>query len=502
MLKIKNKIVKELVEKYREIHILSEVSSILHWDQNVSMPRAGAEGRAAQLTYLQNQITDMWHNGDFDKKLKSLDTKSLTVIEKAIVRNLERAIRYYTRVPKPLIAEKTEVNVKAFSVWQEARQQNNYRMYQNILKKVFDIERQVAGYLADTRDPYDALLDLYEPELTSATVKKLFGEIKPEIRSLLHAILKSKTYRETNPFMEQEMRYAIDMQKKLSDFMLKKMHYPPTHGRLDVSAHPFTTALGAHDIRITTRYYENDFRSSYSSTVHEAGHALYELGVNHDYAGTPLAGGVSLGIHESQSRFWENLVGKNPLFLGYLEPILLTLFPAEFTGTTRDDLVRYVNHVRPGYIRVEADEVTYNLHIILRFEVEHDLINNKLKFEDLRDAWNTKMKQYFGIAPTKDSDGVLQDVHWSYGSIGYFPTYTLGNIYSAQFAARMRKDLKFEELLRHGDLSPIREWLRKHIHVYGSELMPNDLVKNVCGETINTKYYLDYLNTKYSRIYF
>ncbi len=501
MLKVGNKTVRRLVEKYHDIHVLGEISALLSWDQNVGMPSAAAGGRAAQLTYLQNQITDLWHAGEFDLQIKSLDTKTLGDVERAIIRNLERAVKYYTRVPKTLIAQKTEVNAQAFSVWQEARQKNDYKMYQGILKKVFELEKQVAQHLADTKNPYDSLLDLYEPDLTSDTVKKLFGELKPAIKSLLSTIVSTPKYKKDNAFLTQDMSFPLDAQKKLSDFMLHAMQFPSTRGRLDQSAHPFTTTVGAHDVRITTRYLAHDFRSSYASTIHEAGHALYELGINEDYAGTPLGGGVSLGIHESQSRYWENMVGKNPLFLAYMEPVLQALFPAQFASGTIQDFIRYVNYVRPGHIRVEADEVTYNLHIILRFEIEHDLINNKLQFEDLQDAWNTKTKQYLGITPPNDTNGVLQDVHWSYGSIGYFPTYTLGNIYAAQIAAKMNKEIKIKDLLAHGELAPIREWLKKNVHQYGSFYMPKELIKKLGYAGPDSSYFISYLTKKYAEIF-
>jgi carboxypeptidase Taq len=235
--------------------------------------------------------------------------------------------------------------------------------------------------------------------------------------------------------------------------------------------------------------------------VHETGHALYELGINPDYSETPLAGGVSLGIHESQSRFWENQVGKSRAFLTYLEPVLSTLFTNKFTGVSPEEFIRYMNYVRPGYIRTEADEVTYNLHIILRFELENALINKKIKVKDLPELWKTKMKSYLGVSSSHDSEGVLQDVHWSNGMVGYFPTYTLGNLYSAQFIDSMQKELKIDSLLAIGSLTPIREWLRTNIHTHGSTLYPKELVKKVTGHELNPEYFLTYIENKFTSIY-
>lgn len=301
--------------------------------------------------------------------------------------------------------------------------------------------------------------------------------------------------------MQTAWRYDEAHQRELTAFILNKMTYPKEEGRLDVSAHPFTTGLGRHDVRITTNYHEDDIRSAYASAIHEAGHGLYELGIDTEYDNTPFANGVSLGIHESQSRFWENQVGRSRDFLSFMNPVFEALFPDVFAGAPETDFLKYVNYVKPGYIRIESDEVTYNLHIILRFEIENGLLNNTIAVKDIPDLWRQKMKKYLGIVPPTDRQGCLQDVHWSYGDMGYFPTYSLGTLFAAQFTEKMKKDMKLESLISAGELAPIRQWLLKKIHIHGSRYMPQEIIKKVTGEELNPKYFVDYLEKKYTAIY-
>lgn len=501
MIKSKNKTIQYLLEHYRKIHTLSEVASIIHWDQNVSMPYKAASNRAYQLMQMQSILNDLWYDEKFKATINELQEDSFTGVEKYVVRNLKRAGHFYYHVPAKLILEQSELSSSAFAVWQEAKQKDDFKMFAPLLEKVFDVQRSIAGYLSESKNPYDALLDLYEPNLTAEDCQKMFSVLRPRLTTLLRRIMHSKEYKKTNPLFEKDFSYDMPSQKKLSEFMMKKMGYHDYEGRLDVSSHPFTTTLGRHDVRITTRYDEHDLRVAYGSTVHETGHALYELGIDPQFSESPLAGGVSLGIHESQSRFWENQVGKSKAFLTYLEPVLATLFSAEFSGLSSTEFIRYMNYVRPGFIRTEADEVTYNLHIILRFELENALINKKIAVKDLPELWRAKMKSYLGVSSSHDSEGVLQDVHWSNGMVGYFPTYTLGNLYSAQFTNTMKKDLKIDSLLASGSLTPIREWLRTNIHIHGSTLYPKELVKKMTGKELDPEYFLTYIENKFMSIY-
>jgi carboxypeptidase Taq len=290
-------------------------------------------------------------------------------------------------------------------------------------------------------------------------------------------------------------------QKQLALFVLKKIGYDLEAGRMDVSSHPFTDTLGIYDVRITNRYKADNFVESIMVALHEGGHALYDQGVKEEYAGTPLEGGVSLGIQESQSRFWENQIGRSEEFVKFITPILHAFYPEQLSEFDHQTLSRHFNWVTPGLIRVEADEITYNLHIALRFEIENKLINNKIKADDLPEIWRSKMKKYLGVVPETDREGVLQDVHWSGGMFGYFSTYTLGNLYAAQITAKMAKELKIDNLVEKANYGTILSWLRTNIHQYGSLYWPKELIKKVTGEPLNPKYFVDYLQKKYSVIY-
>lgn len=501
MIKTSNQSLKKILEAYKEISLLTQVSSVLSWDQNTYMPPMGADNRAAQLTILQEIITNKWNDAELKSLIEQIDDRKLNAVEEAAMRNIRRTTKFYFNVPKNVILKNTEVTSKAFSIWQEARAKNDFKAFAPILTEIFALKKEIAGFLGYKKNPYDALLDLYEPGLDSKECEQVFTQLQPKITTLLKRIVSSKEYKKPNPFMAKTWHYPEAEQKKLSDFIMKKMTYSMDEGRLDISAHPFTTELGRNDIRITTRYHEDDVRSAYAATIHEAGHGLYELGIDEEYSHSPFAGGVSLGIHESQSRFWENQVGRSREFLHYMSPVFSTLFADVFGNATEHDLVKYVNHVKPGLIRIESDEVTYNLHIILRFEIENAMMNNKFSVKEIPDVWNQKMKKYLGIVPDVDSQGCMQDVHWSYGDVGYFPTYCLGTMFAAQYGERMRKSLKVDALVSRGELAPIREWLRKQIHVHGSRFTPQEVIMKVTGEPLNPKYFVDYLERKYSAIY-
>lgn len=492
----KNKSIQLLLTKYHEISLLDKIKAALEWDLNVNMPSKGVEGRSQQSTLLTELMTDLWLKPELKNTLLELQGTQLTEDEQAVVRNMYRLGKYYFRVPKKIILEKSEITTKAFVAWHEAKQKNDFKIFRPYLEKIVSLEREIASFLEYKDNPYDALLDLYEPDLNVKFLDSIFTPLRNELSQFIIKIKESKKYQDKSSF---NGRYSPKMQQKLGAYILDLMQYSNAEGRLDTSPHPFTTTLDRFDVRITTKYLENDYRSSYASIIHEAGHALYELGVNPHYSYTPLEGGVSLGIHESQSRFWENQVGRNPLFLKFLFPIFKTLFHED--EMTYESLVHGLNEVKPGFIRIEADEVTYNLHIILRYEIERDIINNSIKVDDIPEYWRDKMQSLFGITPSTDAEGALQDIHWSGGSFGYFPTYSLGNLYAAQFTHTLKKELSFDDLLASGELGPIVEWLRKNIHTYGSLYYPHELVQRVTGEDLNSKYFVQYIKDKYSSLY-
>ncbi|KKR62893.1 hypothetical protein A2361_02240 [Candidatus Woesebacteria bacterium RIFOXYB1_FULL_40_26] len=504
-MRVNDKTVKKLVEKYKEISTLGKIEAVLGWDLNVNLPPKGSEERAQQVAYMAKLISEKWLEAEFKAQLAKANVPAaayaLTGEEGAIVRNLNWGAKYYHRVPKEIIIEFAETSSRAFSAWQEAKKANKFSLFAPHLKKIVRLNQLIAEHMGYKDNPYDALLDLFEPGLTAKKVGKIFKTIQPALTKILAKIKKSPKYKEDSNVVDANVAYSADDQRQLCLFVLKKMGYDLGAGRMDISTHPFTTTLGNFDVRITNRYKPNDFRDSLMIGMHETGHALYEQGVKEEYASTPLAGGVSLGIHESQSRFWENQVGRSWEFIKFLTPILHAFYPDQLSGIPVEEIFRLFNNVRPSLIRTEADEITYNLHIALRFELENKLMNNKIKVDDLPKVWKKKMKEYLGITPKEDADGVLQDVHWSHGPMGYFPTYTLGNLYAAQFTNKMKKELQLNELVEKGEWGTILSWLRTNIHQYGSLYWPEELVKKVTGEALNPKYFLNYIKDKYSKIY-
>ncbi|MCX7928716.1 MAG: carboxypeptidase M32 [Patescibacteria group bacterium] len=502
----KNKKIQELLSLYKEIYLLGKISAVLGYDMNVSLPEAAADGRAAQSAYVTQLISEKWLSKKLRNLLEEVENESdLTETEKAIIRNLNWQGKYYFKVPQSLVVEFSKTTSQAFMAWQKAKREDSFADFLPHLKKVVNICQLIADHLGYKGNPYDALLDLYEPGLTFSQVKAIFDELRSKLKDLLKSVQGSKKYNEivalSQKYFSENANYPVEHQRQIALFVARKLGYDFTAGRLDVSAHPFTETLGRDDVRITTRYKVNDFRDSLASAIHEVGHALYEQGVLRDYEYTPIDGGVSLGIHESQSRFWENQIGRSYEFISFIEPILHTLFNDQVGKADKEELHLLFNIVKPSLIRVEADEVTYNLHIALRFEIEEALINKKIKPEDLPGIWREKMRDYLGVVPETDREGVLQDVHWSYGSIGYFPTYTLGNLYAAQFANAMRKEINFAEKVSKGEFGAILSWLRSNIHQHGSLYWPSELCKRITGEDLNPNYLLDYLQEKYTNLY-
>ena len=502
-MKIKDKNIKKLVEKYKEISLLNKISALMGWDLGVNLPPKASEGRAKQSAYLTGVVTDKWLDKDFKKLLEAANEKtgSLNVNEKAILRNLNHTGKFYFKVPREVIVEFSETTSRAFMAWQKAKEQDKFRDFLTHLKKLIKLNQIIAGHIGYKDNPYDALLDLFEPGLTAKECEKIFGILQPELTVILGKIKKSKNYQDESDLIEGDQNYPVDDQRQLSLFVLRRMNYDLDAGRMDISSHPFTDTLGGQDIRITNRYNVNNFVESLMVAMHEGGHALYEQGINPEYEFTPLEGGVSLGIHESQSRFWENQVGRSMEFIKFIEPVFHAFYPEQLSDVGAETLHSLFNMVRPSLIRTESDEVTYNLHIALRFELENKLVNEKLKAEDLPEVWRAKMKKYLGIVPKKDKEGVLQDVHWSHGMMGYFPTYTLGNLYAAQFTAKMKKELNLGELVEKGELGTILSWLRTNIHQYGSLYWPDELSKKVTSKKLSPKYLLDYIKKKYSELY-
>jgi carboxypeptidase Taq len=491
-----------LADHSRETALLHSVEQLLAWDQRTCIPPKGHPYRAAQLTLLARLI----HERDTDPRVGEhlalvegtdlgADPESPEAVNtREWRRHFERAVR----IPPELAVALAQAAAEGQTAWEEARPKNDWPSFQPFLERLVSLSRLQAEALGYATEPYDALLDGYEVGETAAGLEVLFTNLRPSLVELLDAIRGSS-------FIPDEAvlhrLYPQPLQEQFSREAVARIGYDFEAGRLDPTAHPFSTGLGPRDARITTRYDEHFFNSAFFGTMHEAGHALYNLGLPPEHWGTPRGQDVSLGIHESQSRLWENLVGRSLGFWRSFFPRAQELFPA-LKDVDLEVFHFAINRVGPSLIRVEADEVTYNLHIIFRFELERSLINGDLEVRDLPEAWNAKVQEYLGLTPPDNRDGVLQDVHWSAGLFGYFPTYTLGNIYAAQFYARAAGEVGgLEESFARGEFAPLLQWLREHIHSQGSRYRPRDLVRRVTGEDLNSRFLQEYLNSKFKDLY-
>jgi carboxypeptidase Taq len=496
-----------LKEMDTEIQHLTHIAALLSWDQETGMPEQAVEERSLQLALVEGLLHDRItaaEAGELLDKTGWLEAvppaaAGLPAQDRAFLREFVRRYRRKTRVPKTLAVELARQGALAQSKWARARESSDFSIFAPSLEIMVKLVRELASALGYREQAYDPLLDEYEPYMKTEDLEKIFAAFLPGLRDLVARIGASGREPDTS-FLSRS--YPPDKQAQFSRRVLETMGYDFRRGRLDVSAHPFTTRLGESDVRLTTRYNPAYFNSGIFGTVHEGGHGLYELGTGDELAGTLLADGASMGLHESQSRLYENLIGRSLSFWQHFYPPLQALFPAALSDITLMTFYRGINAVRPSLIRVEADEVTYNLHIVLRFNLEKALLDGSLAVRDLREAWNAQSRALLGLEPSGDAEGVLQDIHWCWGSIGYFPTYTLGNLYSAQFYAAMKRDLPgLEAGMAQGDLSTIRAWLGEKIHRAGRLYPAGKLCARVTGEELNPAYFLEYLEGKYTEIY-
>lgn len=502
----KQEAITRLKETDGEIQLLTHSLDILGWDEETNMPRKAVEERSEQMSLLSgllhNRIVDP-RTGELLAAAGATDDNplgdpSLADNDRRFLRAVHRRYQRETRLPERLVRELVATTTRAAAVWREAREANDFPSFAPHLRRIVELTREKAQAIGYDDHPYDALLDEYEPWMKTSEVERLFGPLERELKSLLDRI-KGAPQVDTG-FLSG--KFSVAAQESFGDYLLAALSFPSDRGRLDVSAHPFTTTLGFDDVRITTRYKDDLPLSSIFGTIHETGHALYELGFAEELRGTLLATGTSLGIHESQSRTWENIIGRSrPFWQRHLSE-LKRLFPDRLADVTVDEFYRAVNKVEPSLIRIEADEVSYGLHIMLRFTLERLLVSGELAVDDAPGAWNEQMESLLGIRPESDAEGILQDTHWASGLIGYFPTYALGNLYGAQFTHQMRKQLPdLDERIASGDLASVREWLRSRIHVHGAALTAKELCREVTGEELNPQHFTDYLEAKFGAIY-
>lgn len=500
------------VEDYNRLHVLSKhartltgISNILEWDQETYMPKAAAEIRGEQQKALAGIIHAKKTGRPFAKALARLIDETSGELKGALDDEKQAALRLWRRdymkaksLPKRFVEDHAKLSSQAILAWREAKDSDNFALFSPFLNKLVAMARKKADYLKFNDHPYDALLDEFEPEATTAKVETLFGHLKEEITSLLTKILKSKEIDDSC----LHGTFSHDKQLSFAHRLLKDMGFSFEQGRLDLSSHPFSLSPHPKDNRITTRFHKTSILSCIAVVLHEGGHALYEAGLPEEHYGSPLGEPISLGMHESQSRLWETRIGQSLPFWQHYLPILNAHFDDSFKTVSPNDFYRAVNKVEPSFIRVEADEVTYPLHVILRFELEKSLIEGSLKVKDLPEAWNAKMQSLLGLTPSTNREGCLQDIHWSMGSFGYFPTYTLGNLYAAQlFEAFALEHSNWQNRVKEGELLFIKEWLNDNIHRHGRRYFSHELIEKISGKPFSANAYTSYLNDKYKRIY-
>ena len=488
-----------LKERLGTISDLSSASLTLVWDRQTYMPEGGVRGRAEQLATLSRLAHEMLVSEETGGLLSSLDGLDPDTDESALVRVTRRDYDKATKLPARLVEELSRAQSLAEPAWTKARENSDWKAFAPHLEELLALQREGAEHLGYDEHPYDAMLDAFEPGARKAPLEAMFEELKAGILPLLRNISDAPNEDRSSPLHGP---FDEKLQEEFGASVATAFGYDWARGRQDRAIHPFCAGINSGDVRITTRFDPGWLSPALFATFHETGHAMYEQGVNPDYFRTPLDGGASMGIHESQSRMWENLVGRSRPFWKHYYPQLRETFPQALGNTDLETFYRAINEVRPSEIRVEADELTYNLHVLLRFELEIALFEDNLSVADLPVAWNSGMEKYLGVTPENDARGVLQEVHWAAGLFGYFPTYTIGNVLSGQlFETAVEQHPQIPEEIGRGEFGTLLGWLRENVHRHGSRYEPEDLIRNVTGRTLDTAPYLKYLNTKFGELY-
>ena len=486
-----------------EIHNLDMIAGLVGWDQQTYMPPGGAEAKASQMATLSRIGHEMFVSDETGRLIEDaaaeIEGMAYDSDEASLVRVIREDYVEQTKLPTELVAELTRQTALAHEVWANARANNTFRSFQPALEKIVELTIRQAEYLGYQDQPYDALLNQYERGITTQQVKSIFDDHKPALVKLI-ADMRANADAVSDAVLHQP--FDVEKQRAFGLDVVQKYGYDLTRGRQDVAVHPFCTHFSRNDVRITTRFNPNWLNPALFGTMHEAGHAMYEQGVAPSLEGTPIGTGTSLGVHESQSRMWENMVGRSKGFWSWALPQLKAVFPDQLGGVDLDTFYKAINKVQPSYIRVEADEATYNLHIMLRFELETQMMAGKINIADLPEEWNDRFEAFFGITPESDTLGVLQDVHWSSGLIGYFPTYALGNLLAAQYYNQaLKAHPTIPDEIASGQFDTLRGWLNTHIHQYGRKFTSEELTRRVTGESIQSRDYIQYLTTKFSDVY-
>lgn len=495
--------IQTLLERMYEVSDLGALAALAEWDQQTALPEGAGEVRGQQLATIQGVLHDRWTNAQVGQLLDELEKvvgqDGYSDADRGLVRVARREYTHATKLPRSLVEEVARVAAGSFEAWRRAREQNDFASFAPWLSRTIALQREVADRYGYSESRYDALLDLYEPDLTTSKVDRLFAPVREVSKTLLRRIQQGGHNIDAEALTGN---FAAERQMALSAKVLRGIGYDFTYGGIARSPHPFTTSFGSpFDVRLTVNPDERFIQAAVMAAIHEGGHGLYEQGSASTLVRTPLAGGASMGAHESQSRLWENAIGRSlPFWRGQYAAVQET-FPQHFKDVDVTTFARALNKVQPSLIRIEADEVTYNLHIIIRYELEREMINGNVAVESLPGMWNAKYAEYLGVEPPTDSEGILQDVHWTNG-FGYFPTYTLGNLYAAQIYATLRNVFSdFDERLAVGDTLFALNWLREHMYVYGAIYQPEDLIQRVTGEAPNPQYFVRYLTAKFENLY-
>lgn len=494
------KTIEQLMEQQKKMKAYIHASSMFEWDQATGATQKGVATRAVVRGILAGDIYTVQTSDEMRQVLETLEANKADLDEKtlAMVRECRKDYDENTKIPKEEVMKYTQVIANAESAWEKAKDADDFEFFKPHLEEIVFYTRKFIGYRGYNGHPYNKALDDFEPGMTVAMLDKFFEELKETIIPLIKRI-----HQEGKSIKDEFLHQSFDCKKqeRLSVEILKELGFDFEGGMLKESEHPFTLDIGSDDVRLTTHYYEDDLMSALLSTIHEGGHGIYEQGVSREHAFTVLEGGVSMAVHESQSRFFENLIGRSRSYVAYILPKIKSYFP-QLEGVSEDAFYKAINISKPSLIRTEADELTYCLHIIIRYEIEKALIGGEIEVKDLPKIWNKKYEAYLGITPTTDAVGVLQDTHWSSGLFGYFPSYAVGTAYASQILHTMEQDIDFENCVQKGEFAPVVGWLNEKIHQYGGLKSPVELMKQATGEDLNPKYFTDYLKKKFGEIYF
>ena len=492
----------KLAEKLEELGQLEQIMGILHWDQEVIMPRGAAQARAGQIAALAGVAHAKQTNPEIGELLNRLESEilmDLDAYEQCNIREARRAYDRQTKVPMDLVQEIAELGSKGHHIWAKARKENKFSDFAPVLERLIELQKKWAHHIEPNKPPYDVLMDIYERGLTMEKVDPVFDRLKEELIPLIRATQESAHQPDTS-FLQGE--FSVAKQEQLGRIISEALGFDFDRGRMDVSVHPFCGGADPTDVRITTRYGSDNFMESLFAVIHETGHAMYEQGRMERDRALPVSEALTTGIHESQSLFWERMISKQKAFCEHYIDLFKQTFPDNLKEVDIQAFYEAINVCRPSFIRVESDEVTYPMHIILRYEIEKGIFDGTYMVSDLPELWNNKMQDYLGICPATDTEGILQDVHWSGGAFGYFPSYTFGAMYASQFYNALRQEAPdLEDWIREGRFQSIREWLHQKIHMKGKLLSTEALLKEVTGEVLNPSYFITYLKNKYHEIY-